>query len=283
MTYRFACIALALLCSCASEDADGTTLSLSFTNLPELGGDFVYEGWLIVDGSPVTTGRFTVDSNGDLSESTFELDDASRSASAFVLTIEPGAGDDPAPSSTHLVAGDFVDDMSDLTMNHEAALATDFSDATAELILETPSSEDTTDYAQGIWYLVPGEPPSAGLNLPTLPDGWAYEGWIVGDDGPVSTGRFTDPAAADDDAAGPAAGPGSSPPFPGQDFIDPATDLSTGHMAVISVEPEPDDGAAPFVLKPLVGALSDVAPPTTQTLTNMASGSAVSGAAVFSN
>ena len=74
---------------------------------------------------------------------------------------------------------------------------------------------------------------------------------MVGDDGPVSTGRFTSADGADSDDAGPTSGADAGPPFPGQDFIDPAVSIA-GFAAVISVEPDPDDSPAPFALKPLV-------------------------------
>ena len=47
-------------------------------------------------------------------------------------------------------------------------------------------------------------------------------------------------------------GPEGTPGFPGQDFVDPAKDLTSGYAAVISVEPDPDNSPAPFVLKPLM-------------------------------
>jgi len=52
-----------------------------------------------------------------------------------------------------------------------------------------------------------------------------------------------------------------SPPFPGEDFVMNApaglsfpTDL-TGGLAVISIEPQPDNSPNPFALKPLVGEI----------------------------
>ena len=71
--------------------------------------------------------------------------------------------------------------------------------------------------------------------LPALPAGWIYEGWVVGPEGPVSTGRFTQVMGADSDAGGPTAGPRSTPPFPGQDFIMPPVSL-IGYQAVVSIE-----------------------------------------------
>ena len=62
-----------------------------------------------------------------------------------------------------------------------AALGVDFSTATGSYILATPSTaSDTGDNDQGIWWLVPGTTKTASLDLPTLPAGWMYEGWVVG-------------------------------------------------------------------------------------------------------
>jgi hypothetical protein len=259
-------------------------LSLEFTDLPELGPDFVYEGWLITDDGPVSTGRFTVDSDGMPSESSFSVDAVDAGAAgAFVLTLEPTTGDDPAPSDTHIVAGDLAEGSAELSIAHAAALGDDFTGAVGEYILAAPTGGEETPFQYGIWWLIPGEPPSSGLALPDLPAGWAYEGWVASADGPVSTGRFTDVAATDSDGAGPDAGPetGAAPPFPGQDFVDPSRDLTDGYTAVISVEPDPDDSTAPFFIKPLVHPIASVEPPTTQVMGNNAAATSPTGTATL--
>ena len=59
-----------LATSCSDDDSGSSnaTLSLSLSGMEDLGADFAYEGWVIVDGSPVTTGTFSVDANGTLSQ-----------------------------------------------------------------------------------------------------------------------------------------------------------------------------------------------------------------------
>eukprot|EP00487_Bulimina_marginata_P004030 TRINITY_DN1971_c0_g1_i1.p1 TRINITY_DN1971_c0_g1~~TRINITY_DN1971_c0_g1_i1.p1 ORF type:complete len:131 (+),score=25.81 TRINITY_DN1971_c0_g1_i1:142-534(+) len=100
----------------------------------------------------------------------------------------------------------------------------------------------------------------AGLTLPTLPEGWVYEGWAIIDGVPVSSGRFTSVEGADLDGNPFAGTDADLPPFPGEDFIMGTVngvDLSTAtHVAkaVLSIEPEEDNSPAPFVLKPLLGA-----------------------------
>ena len=86
----------------------------------------------------------------------------------------------------------------------------------------------------------------------------------------MSTGRFAQAAGADSDGSGPTAGPSGSPPFPGQDFINPLVSL-VGQQAVISIEPEPDDATGPFALKPLVDMnVEDVGPGVLQLMANNA-------------
>ena len=115
--------------------------------------------------------------------------------------------------------------------------------------MESPSTAALKrDYASGIWWLDPAAGPGASLVLPALPAGWIYEGWVVGPEGPVSTGRFTQVMGADSDAGGPTAGPRSTPPFPGQDFIMPPVSL-IGYQAVVSIEPDPDDSPGPFTFE----------------------------------
>lgn len=235
-------------------------LNLELTGLEDLGPSAVYEGWLMVNGAPVSAGRFSVDAAGKPSPASFDLPIAqANSATAYILTIEPATGDDPAPSVTHLVAGDFNADKSRaaVSIGHAAALGTTLASAAGSFILATPTSAATNDDSQGIWFLnMVGGAPQASLTLPTLPSGWVYEGWAVVGGTPVSTGRFTRATGADSDGAGPAAGPLGAPPFPGQDFIAPARVL-TGGTAVISIEPLVDNSPKPFLLKPLAGAIGN--------------------------
>ena len=163
----------------------------------------------------------------------------------------------PDPSHTHVLAGDFSGGAAELSAGHGAALGDDFSSAAGPYILNAPSGGGTADYANGIWWLDPTAGPGPTLELPTLPAGWVYEGWVVGADGPVSTGRFIMASGNDSDIGGISAGPHGTPPFPGQDFINPTFDLIDGFAAVISIEPDPDNSPDPFTFKPLVDGMID--------------------------
>ncbi|MEL0644424.1 anti-sigma factor [Olleya sp. Ti.3.14] len=256
-----AVLALGVLSVSCSSDDDATaqqpetsTLTLNLSDLEALGNDFVYEGWIIVDGSPVSTGTFS-----DVTfPKTFQVLSAQlASASTFVLSIEPALDLDPAPAATKILAGDFVDSSANVNSN----LVADFSAAAGTFILATPTDADNTNEESGVWFLDNTTGTAvAGLDLPALSDGWVYEGWAVINGTPISTGTFTDPAMADANAASsPYKGDlGNGPGYPGEDYLQNAptgftfpTDLR-GKTIVISVEPSPDNSTAPFTLKPLL-------------------------------
>lgn len=250
---------LGLFFTACNKDDEPTagTLRLSMDGLENLGSGYAYEGWIMVGGSPVSTGTFTVDDAGALSQSNFEIAaEDLEAATAFVLSIEPSPDSDPAPSEVKYLAGDF----SGATASVTAGIVGDFSSATGEFIIATPTTNATSDDLSGVWFLNnTGPNPVAGLDLPALGEGWAYEGWVVLNGSPVSTGQFRDVAAADWDGSF-SGTDNASPPFPGEDFIVNApaglsfpTDLS-GATIVISVEPQPDNSPAPFALKPLAGS-----------------------------
>lgn len=259
-----------LLSSCNDNDTVLTSdLTLNLTGLEALGSDYVYEGWVIVDGSPVSTGTFT----SVTFPQTFEVNTSDlNSATAFVLTIEPAVDPDPAPADSKLLRGTF----SGRTANVSTEIIGDFSTAAGVFFLRTPTDEDVPGGAPnngndqyGVWFGNPGMPPTASLVLPTLPAGWAYEGWVVGDSGPISTGTFTEFGARD--SGNPYSGTvfNQGPPIPGEDFFNNAPAGETfpldvrGRTVVISVEPIPDDSTAPFALKPLVGTAGQATAPTT--------------------
>jgi len=251
--------------SCSSDDDNGpanSDLTLNLSGLESLGADFVYEGWIIVGGSPISTGIFTsVTFPQSFSVDTEQLESATK----FVLSIEPTIDSDPLPSATKILAGDF----SGTNASVSTIPVGDFSNAVGKYILATPTNGMSSNENSGIWFLdLPNSmpPPLTGLTLPELSDGWKYEGWAVISGTPVTTGKFTNVNATDefDDFSDsmPLGMPnGADGFFPGEDFLLNApsgltfpTDLA-GATAVISVEPYPDNSPMPFALKPLVGAI----------------------------
>ena len=232
-------VALSISATSCSSDDDGsnspsmTPIVLNFNGLEDLGPDYVYEGWIIVNGTPVSTGIFS----SVTFPQTFNVNSSDlANATTFVLSIN--------------------------------AMVGDLSTSNGQFILRTPTDESGTnngnDYL-GIWWINPANG-IASLSLPELQTGWIYEGWIVIDtdadgmpDTPLSTGRFSDEGMADSSYG---AGVGfngnmaAGPMLPGEDFFNnlpagfPAS--LVGGMAVISVEPIEDNSSAPFAIKPLV-------------------------------
>ncbi|PHR70290.1 MAG: hypothetical protein COA67_08520 [Lutibacter sp.] len=249
-------ILLVITYSCNNDDDAITTadLTLNLSGLDDLGNNFVYEGWIIVNGSPISTGTF---SSVTFPQSfTVDIDDLAA-ASKFVLSIEPTVDPSPDPSATKILAGDFTGNSASVTSN---GVVGDFSSSTGTYILATPTDTDMTNEESGVWFLDNSSGSAvAGLNnLPAL-TGWKYEGWAVMNGMPISTGTFSSGNAADDNAASsPYKGSaGNGPGYPGEDFLQNApsgltfpTDLK-GTTIVISVEPDPDNSPSPFTFKPL--------------------------------
>lgn len=249
-------------CSSSSDD-DNTTkvsaLTVNLTGLEDLGNDFLYEGWIIVNGKPVSTGTFSVNATGVLSKTSFNVDSGMlASATKFVVSIEPKPDPSPDPAKTKLLIGDFVNKTATLGTG---SVATSFSTIEGKYIIASPTgTEAPNEMYSGIWFLDNSSgSPKAGLKLPTLEAGWKYEGWVVIEGKALSTGTFTDVSSADEVSVYGGAKPGA--PFPGEDYLTNApdglkfpTDLR-GMKAVISVEPFPDNNPAPFTLKPLAGKI----------------------------
>lgn len=261
-----ACISLMASCDDDDDDAPAATPSTSssssldlsnLSGLEDLGADFVYEGWIIVNSAPVSTGTFSVNASGALSKSTFSVDKADLAAATrFVLSIEPAVDPDPAPAPTKILVGDFSG--STAMVGTGTVSSAGFSGVAGDYILATPTNSDTTDEYSGIWFLNNSSGSAAvGLTLPALEAGWKYEGWAVINGTPVSTGTFTTATGADEASPFSTGGPA----FPGEDFLMNApagltfpVDLRGGN-AVISIEPDPDNSPMPFTLKPLAGMI----------------------------
>lgn len=239
------------------------TISFDFTGLEPLGEDFVYEGWVVIDGAPVSTGRFILTPDGEqefLSESL--VDDLSEATTA-VISIEPAVGDDPAPADPKPLAGDIVDGVAELNAYHPAALGTDFEGYGGQFVLATPTSASEDDEYSGVWFIdIEDGVATQGLDLPELPAGWEYEGWVVVDGTPLSTGKFTTPDGPDD-FDGFSGVDGDGPPFPGEDFIENAPEGLDfpldirGSDVVLSIEPVEDDSPAPFAFKPFAANIPE--------------------------
>lgn len=268
MKYVVSTFVLALIVMGCSDNDDGITvpqnsnLEINITGLEDLGSDYVYEGWILVNGAPVTTGTFTVGANNVMSQNSFSVNSETlEAATAFVLSIEPTNDPDPSPAPTKLLSGAFDSNTATVSVVDQVG---DFANASGTFFLRSPTDEsngmNNGNDENGLWFGTPGMPPVPNLTLPALSSGWVYEGWVVVDGvGPITTGQFTDPSAQVMDDLAPFSGPNAGPPIPGEDFFLNAPDgvefpLDVrGRTVVVSVEPFPDNSPAPFLLKPLVG------------------------------
>ncbi len=254
----------------ANGQALGSEIQLRLNGLEKTSGQH-YEGWAVGANGVTSTGRFNINDDGDIvavnaagqalavlgsETAAFALQDDADSLTAFVLTIEPDGDTDAGPSAIHYLEGGFENGVAKATLQESGAVGASFLNSTGSFILATPTNGPST-HNQGIWYVSGGQP---SLNLPDINNSFAYEGWIVNTETGevVSTGVFDQASGADSDGPGDAAGPNAAPPFPGQDYINPARILNDGrHMAVISIEPVPDFDPAPFTLKILSRPIAD--------------------------
>ena len=114
--------------ACGDDPADAVpeTLELSFTGLEPLINGFHYEGWAIIAGAPVTTGKFNVNSSGGLVDTNgaaiaggaFDTGLDLTDATAIVITIEPSGDVDAVAASTHILAGAITGSSAALSVGH---------------------------------------------------------------------------------------------------------------------------------------------------------------------
>lgn len=271
-TALMASIASLVLIACSNDDdtkvneapAATANFTTNLSGLEDLGTGYAYEGWIMVNGTPVSTGTFTVDGNGKASKTSFVVDQTQlNSATKYILTIEPSPDSDPAPSAHKLIAGNFSGNTATVSTAVAPAIG-DFSNAAGTYFLRTPTDEtgmNNGNDENGIWFGTPGAPPTANFTLPALPDGWAYEGWLVTSAGPISTGTFTDFGDRDGSNMFSGTQANAGPPVSGEDFFNNAPTGQTfpldvrGKTVVISVEPVPDNSPMPFLLKPLLSMI----------------------------
>ncbi|MFT7621176.1 MAG: hypothetical protein ACI9WU_000337 [Myxococcota bacterium] len=249
-------------------------------DLPALPDGWVYEGWAVTQGVPLTSGRFVDPAMADFASpysdggppfpgEDFLLDlpdsiilpvNLADGESTIVISVEPDIeGVDPTGDGPFAIKPLALP----IPMNHALATYTELgagpSLTVTGTLTVTGNAAPANDEA-GIWFLEIGDAgPMVGLTLPELPDGWVYEGWAVTQGVPLTSGRFVDPAMAD--MASPYSDGG--PPFPGEDFlmnlpmgITAPVNLNDGaSTVVISIEPDmagvDPTGDGPFAIKPL--------------------------------
>lgn len=244
----------------ATEQSDDFALDLSFTNLAPL-SDGIYEGWIVRGDDKFSFGTFNTNEDSQIVGELDLGDVEPAEGDKVVVTIEPVPDADPGPSSTVVLAGDILNGSADL------AFPVDVSNFSGKYVLATPSDGMDNNETSGVWFIDLSTGAAAvGLDIPVAPEGWTYEGWVVYEGNPISTGQFTDPATADNFDG--FTGPEGVPPFPGEDFVTNLPDgaapyeLANGtSKVVISLEPLQDGtdptGPAPAQVKPLAADVAE--------------------------
>jgi hypothetical protein len=295
------CLWFVLLAGCGNDDDGGTQpppadIQLTLTNLPASSpAAGHYELWIsFVEPRPGGTrhanatpvGKFRINASGQIVDlagapDPFEAPDDVIWAYAVdtFITIEPDGDTDTVASGPGFIGGSIINRQSTLSTNGADALNVSFGSAAGSTILAAPSTSDSTDAAEGVWFTNP-EGSAGSLTLPTLPTGWVYEGWISRTNGVATLGRFSDPQAADSDLSGPlhdSGGrvdtPGDAFPFPGSDFPYASRVVLTPGTAFVTVEPlQNQDGAGPFPMRILEGSWGAGGLSTPTTLSNVSTG-----------
>jgi hypothetical protein len=232
------------------------------TNLKRLEpGQGYYEVFVCfddIDSNSITMGKFNMSNDGlqtvdsldnpvalKLRHKPYKIELATK----IILTLEPEGDYDTIPG-IRLMGGLVTQTdaliMSDMNMRFPEAfgsLLDSFIFATGSAILNTPTTDTTSDWFKGVWFCDTAQPTQqALLNLAVLPGTlrWQYEGWIYDGTSYFSTGKFIDRNIADFDRAGPNAGPNLAAAYnkPGQDIILAPTDLRGGNVKLlITLEP----------------------------------------------
>jgi hypothetical protein len=229
-----------------SETPNSATIEVNLTALPAVPDTMTFVAWFAKDDSkfkPIRVSTFDADANGSVY---FKLEQPLGylvDAQILQFTIERKAVANDSgltPSNRIILSGRFKDGTCDLdlgeTVDH-------LNSTSAFYTLSTPTNGPNTDELSGVWFvdsLTNAGSSVAGLKLPVLYSGWRYEGWAEINGTYVSTGRFSNPKAADLFKG--YSSTSSGYPFPGEDFLlnAPAgltfpTDLS-GQKIFVSLE-----------------------------------------------
>ena len=105
-----------------------------FSGLQPLMGGFHYEGWAIVGGSPVSTGKFNISASGEVASldggtlpgGEFTVNADLSSATTVVLTIEPAGDTDTTPAATKIMGGELNSGSASLVVSHGSSLGKQF-------------------------------------------------------------------------------------------------------------------------------------------------------------
>lgn len=260
----------AAACSDDSAPTSGgatTAVQLNLSGLKPLEQGFNYQAWAIQNYYVYPLGIFNFNEAGEMVNvardsilsGEFAVNLPPDEITDIVISIEARDVMATTPAYTLILGGEVSEGQVALTVGNQLGIGVSFEGAAGKYILATPTDGAATNENSGIWFLDLSTGVSLnGFNLPELPAGWNYEGWVLVGDTYLSTGKFSQFSSVDEssDYSGSVAGP----PFPGEDFLQNAPegvsfplDLA-GASVMITVEPwnEYDDNEEkPFFLKVL--------------------------------
>jgi len=239
---------------------------LELENLPPLQDGYTYQAWARIGFVTLPSERFNVaengsfvNSSGQFIQNSFIFTEDISDASEVFITIEDKRDSDETPSGTVVMAGDVTASSATLSMTHPLALDASFGGQSGSYMLLNWATSASPDETSGLWFIDGSRnAPSAGLSLPSLPDGWTYEGWVDNGSAFVSTGTFRDNSGHDLERL---YSDTDTPPFPGEDFLENAPDGVTfpldpsGGTVRVSIEPFPDDTVLPYGIFVLSGSV----------------------------
>lgn len=258
--------------STSNSPDEGSQVTINIENLPSISETAKYQAWFYGENAAVgKIGVLTPDANGKV-DAVFDVKLSEMKRAKYILvTVEPNLHDSLIlrPGPLRLIAGTIGVNSAALTAQHDLAKKLNFTEAAGKYTLYTPTSAATNDEKSGVWFVeLLNNTASAGLNLPPVPAGCAYQGWVITNGQTISTGKFTvlDDSDLDDTYSDELA----APKFPGEDFIKepPAgftfpLDLS-GASLFITLESSADVSDLPAGVKVLQATIpADAAASTT--------------------
>ncbi|MBM3266257.1 MAG: hypothetical protein FJZ01_01295 [Candidatus Sericytochromatia bacterium] len=236
---------LAVLSGCQTNPfayfATSTSVNLSVANLAQIDKKYGhYAAWAMGTGGEATLiGRFLVGPDGNPTDLAGKFTPSWTAAvglaaiSEIWLTQELPGATGTAPSKQVFMKGALGAVKPGTAYLAAPITYEDFAAANGTFVLDNPAFlPKWPNLWNGLWFEKLARDSagnitrrSPGLDLPPLPQGWAYSGWVILPGGiPLRTGKFRDPADNDDWAGYtglnsvslPVNFPG--PPMPGEDF-----------------------------------------------------------------
>ncbi len=237
---------------------DSSTIEVNISRLPAIPDSMTYVAWVENEDTSQfkPTIIFAADAvDGNLYYRSEVPLRVIQAAQKFWLSIEPDSIVNDSvfiPGDLKLLGGNFLLGSANLEIGRRALTFDDFS---VVFNLLTPTDDPQLNETSGIWFakIDTADNVSRGLDLPELYGAWIYEGWVEVNGTYLSTGRFTDPSAAD--MSNHFSGSSDGLDYPGEDFLQNAPagltfplDLK-GKKAFISVElnDERDFGESPYI------------------------------------